>query len=66
MAKHGDPEAQTAWENLYKLIMMCPDPEGWGFREKLVEASTDYGHAMRQWGLSDGWNEHSFYMPGGD
>ncbi len=61
MAKIGDPEAQQAWENLYRLIMMCPDPEGWGFREKLVEASKIHGEAMRSWGFSQGWNDQDNY-----
>lgn len=56
MPKHGSPDAQKAWENLYKLIMLCPDPEGWGFREKLEEASLAYGKIMNDWGHTVGWN----------
>lgn len=58
MAKHGDPDAQKTWESLHKLIMLCPDPAGWGFREKLEQASQDYGKAMRSWGVSEGWSLH--------
>ncbi len=61
MATYSDPEAQKAWEDLYKLIWLCPDPEGWGIRGKLEEAATEYGDAMRDSGLRDGWNQQSYY-----
>lgn len=56
MARHDNPEAQAAWDDLRKLIMMCIDPDGWGIREKLINESLRYGKAMHDWGNAVGWN----------
>lgn len=57
MAKHDDPEAQKAWENLYRLIRLVPDPEGWDIRGKLEVEAEAYGKAMYGWGREGGFEE---------